>query len=57
MEEIIANMDLASFVSAVGAQSDLQEAEDFTTQFEKVFEIVLNNMGDGSSSKIRRFLL
>ncbi|MDD4570066.1 MAG: hypothetical protein PHE70_08090 [Tepidanaerobacteraceae bacterium] len=42
MEEVLGNIDLASFVAAVGAQSE--GAEDISAQFEKVFEVILNNM-------------
>jgi hypothetical protein len=44
MEGALENIDLASFVAAVGAQSDLQEADKINSQFKKVFEIVVNNM-------------
>ncbi|MGI6485265.1 MAG: hypothetical protein ACOX15_02785 [Tepidanaerobacteraceae bacterium] len=44
MEGALENIDLASFVAAVGAQSDLQEAGMINSQFEKIFEIVVNNM-------------
>lgn len=44
VEEILGNIDLASFMAAFAAQSDLQEGEDINALFEKIFEIVLNNM-------------
>lgn len=45
-EETLNNFDIAAFIEAVGAQSDMdaQEAEDFNEMFEKVFEIILNNI-------------
>ena len=44
MEGVLENIDLASFVAAVGVQSDLQESGMINSQFEKIFEIVVNNM-------------
>jgi len=42
MEEVLGKIDLASFMAAFGAQSE--GAEDIGAQFEKVIEVILNNM-------------
>ncbi|WP_213974506.1 hypothetical protein [Tepidanaerobacter acetatoxydans] len=45
-EETLNNFDITAFIESIGAQSDMdaQEAEDFNEMFEKVFEIILNNI-------------
>ena len=46
IEETLGNFNLAAFIKATGAQPGVepQETEDFNAQFEKIFEIVLNNI-------------
>jgi len=43
-QEVLKNMDLASFISAFAVPSDLQGTEDIGISFEKIFDIILNNM-------------
>lgn len=45
-QETLNNFDITAFIESIGAQSDMdaQEAEDFNEMFEKVFEIILNNI-------------
>jgi hypothetical protein len=42
MEEALEKIDLASFMAAFGTQSE--GTEDISAQFEKVFDVILNNM-------------
>ncbi len=46
IEETLNNFDIAAFIKATGAQLDMdtQEAEDFNEMFERVFEVILNNI-------------
>jgi len=43
-QEILKNIDLASFLAAFSAPSGLKEAEDFNIQFEKILGLILNNI-------------
>ena len=46
IEETLNNFDIGEFIKATGAQLDMdtQEAEDFNEMFERVFEVILNNI-------------